>query len=291
MVAGVSSRLTIYQRAAAAVCAKSHGVREFGTAARDGGGEGIGEMSNRDRLFQAPGEAQSDFVFDERVAQVFPDMINRSVPGYGLVVPLLAMLARRYARDDSRLYDLGCSLGAVALAMGDAVKVRGARIIAVDNSVAMIERLRSELAARERAGRLPIVPVCQDVLETDVQRASVVVLNFTLQFIDPQQRLPLLQRIGAGMLPGGVLLLSEKLRFDAADEQELQTAWHHDFKRSQGYSELEIAGKREALEHVLRPDTLEGHRRRLQEAGFGRVYTWFRALNFASLAAFRDPIR
>jgi len=244
-------------------------------------------MSDRDQLFRAPAEAGRDFVFDERVVRVFPDMINRSVPGYGLVIPLSAMLARRYARDDSNLYDLGCSLGAGAMAMAAAVQANGARIVAVDSSQAMIERLHRELAAQEEPGGTPILALCQDLLDTGVERASVVLLNFTLQFIDPPQRLPLLQRIAAGMLPGGVLLLSEKIRFEAVDEQELQTAWHHDFKRSQGYSELEIAGKREALENVLQPDTLQVHRQRLQEAGFSPVYTWFQAFNFISLLAFR----
>jgi len=244
-------------------------------------------MTARDRLYDAPVEEVQDFIFDERVVRVFPDMINRSVPGYALIVPITGMLARRYAQDDSRLYDLGCSLGASALAMSRAVRAENVRIVAVDNSPAMISRLSEMLEAAPTAGGVPIEPVCEDLLETRVENASVVVLNFTLQFVSPGARLPLLRRIARGMLPGGVLVLSEKVRFESDQEQALQTEWHHDFKRAQGYSELEISRKRDALENVMKPDSLSQHRERLLEAGFGRVHPWFQMFSFRSLIAFR----
>jgi tRNA (cmo5U34)-methyltransferase len=244
-------------------------------------------MSARDRLFDSLVEEVQDFVFDERVVRVFPDMINRSVPGYGLIVPMIGLLARRYARDNSTLYDLGCSLGAAAVAMSQAVRAENTRIVAVDNSPAMISRLSEMLEAGQEPGRVPIHPVCEDLQDTRIEDASVVVLNFTLQFVSPGARLPLLQRIAHGMLPGGVLLLSEKVCFDSDQEQVLQTAWHHDFKRAQGYSDLEISRKRDALENVMKPDSLSQHHERLLEAGFSSVHPWFQAFSFCSLLAFR----
>jgi tRNA (cmo5U34)-methyltransferase len=115
----------------------------------------------------------------------------------------------------------------------------------------------------------------------------MTVLNYTLQFIAPQQRLLLLNRIAAGTKPDGVLLLSEKICFEQAVEQELQTELHHDFKRAQGYSELEIARKRNALERVLQPDTDAMHRRRLMEAGWRHVVCCFQAFNFVTYLALR----
>jgi len=245
-------------------------------------------MTERDRLYETLVSEPGDFVFDERVVRVFPDMINRSVPGYATVVAMLGMLARRYAQADSRLYDLGCSLGAVALAMRDAVRAPGARILAVDNAPEMIRGLRARLdEAPADAAAPPVEALQQDILATPIERASVTVLNFTLQFVPLERRTALLARIAAGTLPGGVLLLSEKIRFADPAEQELQTAWHHAFKRARGYSDLEIARKREALENVLRPETLETHRERLAQAGFTRVCPWFQGFNFVSLVAFR----
>jgi tRNA (cmo5U34)-methyltransferase len=245
-------------------------------------------MTERDRLYETLISEPGDFVFDARVVRVFPDMINRSVPGYATVVPMLGMLARRYARADSNLYDLGCSLGAVALAMQAAVRAPGARIVAVDNAPDMIRGLETRLQAAPADPAAPqIEAVRQDILDTPIERASVTALNFTLQFVPPERRPDLLARIAAGTLPGGVLLLSEKVCFADPVEQELQTGWHHDFKRAQGYSDLEIARKRDALEHVLRPETLDTHHRRLERAGFARVYRWFQGFNFVSLVAFR----
>lgn len=243
-------------------------------------------MSNeQDRLFATSRALTSGFRFDEQVVKVFPDMIARSVPGYELVVPMIGMLARRYAQTDSNLYDLGCSLGAVSLAMSLAVRAAGTRIIAVDNSEAMVARCKRSVA--EKSGSVPIDVHLQNMMESPIENASVVVLNFTLQFLDPDQRQSLLNRISAGMRPGGALIISEKICFDDALEQADQTAWHHDFKRTQGYSDLEIAQKRNALEDVLRPETEVSHLQRFQRAGLSRQHRWFQCFNFASYIAFK----
>ncbi|MBT8047674.1 MAG: carboxy-S-adenosyl-L-methionine synthase CmoA [Xanthomonadales bacterium] len=246
-------------------------------------------MNQKDRLFDTNISKTGDFVFDDRVVSVFPDMINRSVPGYGLVVPMIGMLARRYAQNGTNLYDLGCSLGAVSIAMQTAVRAEDARILAVDNSADMIRQFHAVLESEGSSNGAKIELLQQDVLETPIENASVVVLNFTLQFVEPDDRKRLLERIAGGLNPGGILVLSEKICFEDTGEQELQTSWHHDFKRSQGYSELEIARKRDALENVMKPETLERHRKRLREAGFERICQWFQGFNFVSMVAFGPP--
>ena len=239
----------------------------------------------QDNLFARNRALTSGFRFDEQVVKVFPDMISRSVPGYELVVPMIGLLARRYAQPDSAIYDLGCSLGAASLAMSRAVRASGTSIIAVDNSEAMVARCRKNMS--EKHGSVPIDVRLQNILETQIENASVVVLNFTLQFLDRDQRQSLINRISAGMRPDGVLIISEKICFEDSLEQDDQTAWHHDFKRTQGYSDLEIAQKRNALEDVLRPETEESHFDRLQLAGFSRYHRWFQCFSFASYIAFK----
>jgi len=243
-------------------------------------------MKRKDRLFTSEMTHPGDFVFDDRVVSVFPDMINRSVPGYGLIVPLIGLLARQYAQNDSHLYDLGCSLGAASLAMRAAVRARGVDILAIDNSPAMVRQLEEILSQETDDGLIPVHPVHQDILETRIERASVVVLNFTLQFVDPKDRPGLLRTIHKGLNPGGILILSEKICFDDSVEQKLLGSWHHEFKRAQGYSDLEIARKRDALEHVMRPESLTQHQEHLRKAGFETVVQWFQGLNFVSLVAF-----
>lgn len=240
-----------------------------------------------DQIFAQPLAQVTDFVFNEDVARVFPDMIKRSVPGYPTIVENIGVLAARFAQPDSVLYDLGCSLGAVTQALRRHVRSEQCRIIAVDNSAAMVERCQEYLQAQNSMFQelLPVEVIEADILSLQFQPASLFALNFTLQFISPIQRPELLTRIRQSLLPGGALILSEKLCFQDPEEHALLTELHLDFKRANGYSELEIAQKRSAIENVMLPDSLEQHRERLLAAGFTKVIPWFQCLNFASLIA------
>ena len=240
-----------------------------------------------DRLYATPQAQLGDFAFNEDVVRVFPDMIKRSVPGYPTIVENLGVLAAQFAQPHSALYDLGCSLGAVTQALRRHVRSDDCRVIAVDNSPAMVERCAEYLHAQDAMFQelLPVEVIEADILALEFQPASLVALNFTLQFIAPEQRLELLTRIRQALLPGGALILSEKLRFADEAEHELLGELHLAFKRANGYSELEIAQKRSALDNVMKPDSLERHRQRLLDAGFSQVIPWFQCLNFASLIA------
>jgi len=239
-----------------------------------------------DAIYASPLLNIIDFQFDERVAAVFPDMIQRSVPGYGLIISNIGILAAKYAQAGSRCYDLGCSLGAASLAMRQRITAPDCGIIAVDNSPAMIERAR-ELLALDTGPAIPVTMICADLQDIAIENASVVVLNFTLQFIPPERRLALIQRIHAGLRPGGMVILSEKIAFGEPERQGLHVELHHDFKRANGYSDLEISQKRSALENVLIPETLACHQQRLQAAGFSFSELWFQCFNFVSLIAIK----
>jgi tRNA (cmo5U34)-methyltransferase len=240
-----------------------------------------------DRLFAQPLAEVPDFVFNEDVVRVFPDMIKRSVPGYPTIVENIGVLAGQFAQPHTALYDLGASLGAATQALRRHVKSDGCRVIAVDNSPAMVERCREYLHAQDAMFQelLPVAVIEADILALELQPTSLVTLNFTLQFIPPPRRLELLARIRQALLPGGALILSEKLRFEDQAQHELLGELHIAFKRANGYSELEIAQKRSAIEKVMLPDSLEQHRERLLAAGFSQVVPWFQCLNFASLVA------
>ena len=236
-----------------------------------------------DKLYSEPREAITDFVFDESVVRVFSDMIGRSVPGYSTILSMIPVLVRRYVQAGTHCYDLGCSLGASTLAMRHSVTVDDVEIVSVDNSPAMIEQC-AEFINRDHA-TTPVRLECDDVCNTQVKNASFAVMNFTLQFIAESQRLSLLKNIHQGMIPGGALLLSEKIVFEQQEHQQWMTELHHEFKKANGYSELEISQKRSALENVLIPETIEAHHQRLKQAGFSDVITWFQCFNFVSMLA------
>ncbi|ARU87543.1 carboxy-S-adenosyl-L-methionine synthase CmoA [Pseudomonas sp. M30-35] len=240
-----------------------------------------------DRIFSQPLAQVPDFAFNEDVVRVFPDMIKRSVPGYPTIVENIGVLASQFAKPHSVLYDLGSSLGAVTQALRRHVQIEDCRVIAIDNSSAMVERCREYLHAQDSMFQelLPVEVIEADILNLELQPTSLVALNFTLQFIKPDLRLELLKRIRNALLPGGALILSEKLCFEDDEQQQLLNELHIAFKRANGYSELEIAQKRSAIENVMIPDSLETHRERLLNAGFSKVTPWFQCLNFASMIA------
>ena len=242
-------------------------------------------MQAKDHIFAAPIAELGDFNFDQKVAEVFPDMIKRSVPGYSNIIAAIGMMTARFAQPHTRLYDLGCSLGAATQEMRRNLTQTGCAIIAVDNSTAMLKRAASHLGSFKSEVVVELKEA--DICDIEISNASVVVLNFTLQFIAPDKREALLTRIYQGLNKGGVLILSEK--FISGDDivNELLIDLHHDFKRANGYSELEVSQKRTALENVLRPDTPEQHKARLARIGFNHVDMWFQCFNFGSMIAIK----
>lgn len=238
---------------------------------------------SKDTIFSAPIEKLGDFTFDESVAEVFPDMIQRSVPGYSNIITAIGMLAQRFVTEGSNVYDLGCSRGAGILSIRRNVQTHNIQIIGVDNSQPMVERCRTHLNAYH--SDVPVEILCDDIRNIEIQNASMVVLNFTLQFLPRADRLALLRKIYNGLNPNGILVISEKFTFENEAMNELLIELHHTFKRANGYSELEVSQKRTALENVMLTDSIETHKARLKEAGFEQVELWFQCFNFGSMVA------
>ena len=242
----------------------------------------------QDKIYTSDDGAEP-FRFDDRVAQVFPDMLRRSIPGYAASLEAIGSLAARYVHAGTNCYDLGCSLGAATLAMRQGIREPGCRIVAVDSAPAMIDRCQ-EIVQRDAAVpdlMTDVDVVLADIREIEVVNASMVVLNYTLQFLPPDDRDTLISRIAAGINPGGILVLSEKVVDEDPAMEQLLIDLHHEHKRRNNYSALEISRKRAALENVLVPETVKAHRARLADAGFSNSAVWLRYFNFVSIIATR----
>ncbi|MFV0543468.1 MAG: carboxy-S-adenosyl-L-methionine synthase CmoA [Marinicella pacifica] len=237
-------------------------------------------MSERDQIFNQAYKKVSAFAFDEQVVSVFPDMIKRSVPGYDTLLKGIAMYAMRFAQPNSQIYDLGASLGAVSLTIDQAIGARHVDIHAIDNSDAMISRLKQLLENQKINNR--IHTHLEDIRHIQLQQASMVISNFTLQFLPPGSRRAVIERIYKSLNVKGVFVLSEKIQ---SSQQMID--FYHGYKKINGYSDLEVAQKRQALEDTLKPDSLTHWQQRLEEVGFHSVEVWFRAFNFVSLVAFK----
>jgi len=240
------------------------------------------KKEDKDRVFSESLSDVKPFEFNETVANVFHDMISRSVPGYELLLRMIGLYADIFVQPGSRVFDLGCSLGEASLVIANQAHGRDFEIIAVDNSAAMITKCDQHEALPEN-----IEWRCQDIRQTEISNASMVVLNLTLQFLPPGERQQLLERIFAGLKSGGILVLSEKVLFADAIENQRMVDLYQGFKKTMGYSDLEISQKRNALENVLVPDTAGQHLERLEEIGFSEIYPCFRSFNFISYLAIK----
>lgn len=241
--------------------------------------------SDTDLIYSTPQAQVNDFAFDEQVVEVFPDMISRSVPGYTTIIDTIGRLSKNFVQQNTTVYDLGCSLGAATLAMRKGIVSEQCNIISVDNSSSMVERCKMHINAFK--GTTPVDVIEANIQDIPIDNASMVVLNFTLQFIDKSERQALINKIAQGINDGGLLVISEKISHGDSVIDEQLINLHHDFKRANGYSELEVAQKRTALENVMRTDSIEQHINRLKTAGFKHVSPWFQCFNFISFIAIK----
>jgi tRNA (cmo5U34)-methyltransferase len=220
------------------------------------------------------------FAFDREVVSVFPDMISRSVPGYWISNQGIGIMSKRYAQANSNIYDLGCSLGASTYSILEQQAQNEAQLIAVDGSKEMIEHLEGTL---EKQFPMHSVQLhCGDIRTFPLHNASVVILHYTLQFIPQEDRNNVLKRIYDALLPNGVLLLSEKIRFSDEELEQNIRRWHHDYKAAEGYSPLEIEQKARDIRTSMKTDTLDSLQKRLSDTGFTKVTLWMRCYGFSS---------
>ncbi|MCP4989684.1 MAG: carboxy-S-adenosyl-L-methionine synthase CmoA [Colwellia sp.] len=241
--------------------------------------------SDTDLIYSQAHKQVKNFTFDAQVVEVFPDMISRSVPGYNTIIDTIGRLSHKFVKKNSNIYDLGCSLGAATLAMRKGITAKNCQIIGVDNSTDMVKRCKMHVDAFK--GDTPVTIIEGNIQDINIENASMVVLNFTLQFIEKSQRQALLNKIAKGLKPGGLLVLSEKITSQDPVTDQVLIDLHHNFKRDNGYSELEVAQKRSALEKVMLTDSVEKHKERFAQAGFGHSSLWFQCFNFTSFIAIK----
>lgn len=244
-----------------------------------------GEGDASDRLFAEPTPRPKDFAFDGPTAGVFDDMLSRSVPFYAEIQRMTVELAADFAVPGSNLYDLGCSTGTTLAALDPLIDPE-VRFIGVDNSAQMLEKARQKLDGLATARRVDLIP--RDLHELgQIENASVVILTLTLQFVRPLHRERLVRTICEGTNEQGVLLLVEKITEPETLFNRLFIKYYYDMKRRNGYSELEISQKREALENVLIPYRPAENEKLLLDAGYRAVQPFFRWYNFTGVIAIK----
>ncbi|MFB1310155.1 carboxy-S-adenosyl-L-methionine synthase CmoA [Helicobacter pylori] len=231
------------------------------------------------------------FCFDEKVAHVFDDMLERSIPYYYEMLNLGAYFIAQNLKENIHpkslpkplpkplIYDLGCSTGNFFIALNQQIQ-QDIELVGIDNSMPMLKKAQEKLKDFNNA-RFE----CMDFLEVEFKEASAFSLLFVLQFVRPMQREVLLKKIYNSLALNGVLLVGEKIMSEDRILDKQMIELYYLYKQNQGYSHNEIAFKREALENVLVPYSLKENVALLESVGFKHVEALFKWVNFTLLVA------
>jgi tRNA (cmo5U34)-methyltransferase len=241
------------------------------------------DKENKDVVFEDRNNPMGDFKFNAKVASVFDDMVSRSVPFYEEMQRMTCELASDFAKPNTNLYDIGCSTATTMLAL-DSVIEPSVKFIGIDNSPDMLAKAQQKVKTTGTGRQMNFVTA--DLHQgLELENASVIPMLLTLQFVRPLYRERIMKTLYNGLNENGCLLIIEKLTSEDTVFNRLFIDHYYDFKRGNGYSETEIAQKREALENVLIPYRVEENIELLKWAGFRRTELFFRWYNFCGIIA------
>ncbi|MBU0991083.1 MAG: carboxy-S-adenosyl-L-methionine synthase CmoA [Proteobacteria bacterium] len=240
----------------------------------------------KDTLYKKPKKTVPPFEFNKSVVDVFDDMIHRSVPFYSERLTRMSQLAAMFYQNESRIYDLGCSNGNFGLHFLGEMGKKPFDMIAVDSSNAMLEAYRKRLSDRPNGDCIKLI--LDNIENVVIENTSVVIINLTLQFLPVSERDDIVRRIFDALLPQGILLMTEKVIHENDEMTRLQQDFYYRYKRENGYSNLEISQKRDALENVLIPEAIETHIKRFQTAGFRTIDIFQKWFNFSSFICIKS---
>lgn len=230
----------------------------------------------KDNLYKEPLEKDHKFSFNSKVADVFEDMVSRSVPGYEFLVENIGVLSKKFYQENTRIYDLGSSLCACSLSILSKIKKKNIEIYAVDSSKAMIEICKKNINSSE------IKFLNRDILDIEINNASVIILNLTLQFIPINKRTDLLRRLFLQLNENGILIITEKIKLDKKSDDIFFKNFHEFFKENNGYTKEEIDRKKIALSKTMLIESDKMHEHRFTSIGCNNFYRWFQCYNFVS---------
>lgn len=240
----------------------------------------MGKPKNVGNSISAPASGWS---FSGNVSDRFDEHVEKSVPDYHSMHRLILKLTDFFVRQDSVVYDIGCSTGSLTKSLGQRFEGgRGsARVIGVDIEPDMVE------FANRHNGHPAVHYLACDILEMELEKSDLVILNLTAQFIPPQKRPRLFESIWSALNWGGGLILFEKIRGSDARFHDIFSALYRDFKEEQGFTLEEIAAKEKSLRGVMEPFSERGNLQLLNAAGFEDIETVFRSVPFSGFLAIK----
>jgi tRNA (cmo5U34)-methyltransferase len=244
----------------------------------------------KDQIFLDAEKGASAFEFNADVAEVFDDMLERSIPFYAEQQAMIRGLCKNLWAPGTRVYDLGCSTATTLIGLGRELPV-SARLVGYDSSLPMLARARKNVQENHFQERIELchADLNGQLSDLSLENAGVVTLCWTLQFIRPLRRDNLIRWIYDALADEGVLIVTEKILTNSGHMNRFFIDLYYEFKKRRGYADAEIVRKREALENVLIPYRLDENVELFRRNGFELVETFFQWFNFAGFLCVKKP--
>ena len=234
----------------------------------------------QDNLFNE--NHQGKFTFNEDVANVFDDMLNRSIPFYRDNLKLNAKILSKYIKDGDKVYDIGSSTLNFLLYFEQNFKIK-ADLIGIDNSKPMIKKATNKIKSYNSNINL----IFGNIENIELKPSQAIVSNYTLQFIDKDKRSEVIKKIFNSLNDNGIFLVSEKVISNNKKLNENLIEIYHNYKQDKGYTITQIEKKKEALENILTPLSLDENMSMLKKVGFKEVEVLFKWANFSTFLAIK----
>lgn len=238
-------------------------------------------MSTKDEIIPS-----GKWKFDESVTAVFPDMLSRSIPGYGSMRDSVVRIAKRFLQPGHNglyLLDLGCSRGDTIYEILDSLEPAvEIGCVGVDSSEDMV--LSAEHLFRDWDN---VSFVCADITNIEIvpSKYAVITSVLTAQFVPLDVRQEFYESIHKGLSYDGVFIVVEKVLGETPTSQALLVDIYHNYKSEKGYTAEQIEEKRKSLQGVLVPLRASENEAMLKDAGFSNVQRFWQCLNFAGWMA------
>lgn len=223
--------------------------------------------------------------FDADVTHIFENMLVRSIPQYEVMRRAVFELGSDFVKEKTDIVDLGSARGEALAPFVDRFGAYN-RFIGIEISPPMLQAARARFEGYIQRG---IVEIRQMDLRREYPAclASLTLAVLVVQFTPIEYRLRLMREIYRHTLPGGALILVEKVLGNSADLDAELVKRYYALKADNGYSAEEIERKRLSLEGVLVPVTAKWNEELLNMAGFEQVDCFWRWMNFAGWVAIK----
>ena len=224
----------------------------------------------------------ASWTFEKNIAKSFDYHINKSIPIYREFQWLALQLSDYYIKNDSLIYDIGCSTGKfLKLLANRHENKKKIKFIGLDIVKNMIKH------AKLKNNHKKITYLIKDLNKYKFQKTDLFISFYTIQFIHPKKRQELINRIFKSLNWGGAFFFIEKVRSYDARTQEQLTNIYEEFKINNGFTLKEIVNKKHSLKGVLEPFSSNANIQMLKRSGFKDINSVGKFINFEFFLAIK----